>query len=134
MTVFVGSVIGEWLVRNRRARCSAWEYSFHELPIFQHWRAIHKHKLNALRVLQRIVEGSFVDDARRVKNRDVRVGPNANTALIMKYWCPLFEPLRRQQRHLAQRGHQVEHFFFANVVSEHARIRPLSPWMNFRAR
>src|ERR1700685_1631243 len=96
-SVFVGSVIGEWrLMRNRCARRPSGEDSIDELSVFENQRSVHKHKLNALRVLQRIIEGSFIDDPLRGKNGDVRIGPNANATLILKYWCPLFEPLRGQ--------------------------------------
>src|SRR5258708_4003056 len=109
-------------LRNRGARGPAGKYSFNQLPIPDDGHAVHEHKLNPFRVLQRLFVGGFIDDAIRVEHGNVSVRADANPSLVLKHRRALFQPLRWHQRHFFQRGHQIQRFLFPHVPAQHQRI------------
>src|SRR5439155_4897798 len=93
--------------------------------------AIHQNKWNSFRKLQGLVKCRFVDHLFRLKDCYVRVRAHPNASLVVKHWRTRFQTLRRHQRHLPQRRHQIQGLFLTYIVSEHAGKRPLSARMNF---
>jgi hypothetical protein len=105
------------LLSNRGSRGSPWKNALDELPIFHNRHTVDKHKLDALGVLEGIVVRGFVDDASGVEDGDVGVGTDADSALGAEDGRALLEALCGHEGHLAERGHQVEGFLFADVVA-----------------
>src|SRR6266849_3551575 len=109
-------------LRNRGARGSAGEYSINQLPILDDEDAAHEYELDPLGVLQRFFIGGFVDDPIRVEHGDVRVRSRANPSFVLEHRRAFFQPLRRHQRHLLQRGHQVQRLLFPHVAAQYQRV------------
>src|SRR5882762_8816508 len=103
-------------LRNRRPRGLTREYSVNELPILDDGESTDKHKLNPFRMAQRLFIRCSVNDAISIEYGDVRIRSDANSSFISEDWCALLEPLRRHERHLAQRGHQIEGLLFSYVM------------------
>src|SRR6266851_7993611 len=110
--------------------CVSREYTFHQFAVANDRNSIHKYESNPVGILQRFVEGCAVDDLFRVEDSDVGVYSHSDSSLIFERGRSLFQTLGRHQRHLAQRGHQVQRFFFSYVMSEHTREGSLSARMN----
>src|ERR1700730_17191663 len=115
----------------RRAGGVAGEDIFDELAVGEDGSAVYQDELDAFGVLERVVEGGFVDDALGIEDGDVGVGTDADAALVFEHGGAILQALGRHQGHFAEGGHQVESFFFANVVAQDAREGALPAGMNF---
>ena len=104
---------------------------FDELAVGQHRSAVYQDKLDAVGVLEGLFEGGFVDDALGIEDGDVGVGADADAAFVFEGGGAILQALRGHECHFSQGGHQVEGFFFADVVAEDAGKSALSAWMDF---
>src|SRR5882762_2416204 len=86
-------------LRYRRSRGSAGKNSVNKSPILDDGNSVDKHKLNPLRVLQRLFVGCFINDAIRVEYRNIRIRLHANPSFILEHRRALFQPLRGHERH-----------------------------------
>src|SRR5262245_11482488 len=77
-----------------------------ELRIPDYENAIDQHMSEPFGKLSWIIEGGTVDNARRIKDGDIGVGADFYPPLPAHHRHSRFEPLRRHNRHLAQRVHQ----------------------------
>src|SRR6266404_763986 len=118
----------------RRSCSPSRQYSVNEFPILHDGDSVHKYKLNPIRRLQRLLKRRLIKDAIRIEHREVRIRSHANTAFAFEDGRALLETLRRHQRHFLQRRQQVERLFFPHIMSQHARISPLSTRMNLGSR
>src|SRR6266404_1159457 len=118
----------------RRSCGSSRQYAVNEFPILHDGDSVHKYELNSIRRLQRLLKRRLIKDAIRIEHREVRICPHANTAFALEDGRALLETLRRHQRHFLQCRHQIQRLFFPHIMSQHARISPLSTRMNLGSR
>src|SRR5712664_2817439 len=121
-------------LHDRRSCCPSRQYAFNEFPILHDGNSVYKYKLNFIRSLQGLLKCRLIKDAIRIENREVRIRSHANTAFALEEGRALLQTLRRHQSHFPQRGHQIQSFFFAHIMSQHPRISSLSARMNLGAR
>src|SRR5688572_26855511 len=104
-----------------------------KLRIPNYENTVDQHMSEAFGILLWILERGAVNDARRIKDGDIRVGADFDPPLPAHHRHSRFETLRRHNCHLAKRVHQRERFLFAHIAAEHARVRPRAARMTFAA-
>src|SRR6202171_1955074 len=78
---------------NRCSRGPAGKNYVNKPPILDDGNSVDKHKLNLLRVLQRVFVGCFINDAIRVEHRNVRIRPHANSPFVLEHRRSFLQPL-----------------------------------------
>src|ERR1700730_17179627 len=84
---------------NRGACSTPWKHPIDKPPVFDDGNSVDQHEQNSLGILRGLFIRCFVDDAIGVEHGNVGVRPYANAPLVLEHRRPLFQSLRRHQRH-----------------------------------